>query len=70
MGVWINRILTISGVRSIGIKIYIGNDFVKDEYSRSNRFVIFIANDRSFNIIKEIFTYIFLNTYENNLIQV
>ena len=49
-----DMILTISGVRSIGVYIHIGNDFVKVEFSRSNRFVIFIANDKSFCIIKVI----------------
>ena len=45
--------MTISGVGNIGICIHIGYNFIKVEYSRPDRFVIFIANDRSFWIIKQ-----------------
>ena len=51
-GIRINRSLLLSGVGSFGINIYIGNDFIKVKYSKSNRFVIFIVNDRSFCFIK------------------
>ena len=44
--------LTISEVGSIGIYIHIGKDSIEFEYNRSNRFVMFIANDRSFCIIR------------------
>ena len=50
-GILISRILTISAVRGIEIYIHIGNNRIKIEYSSSNRFVIFVANDRSFCII-------------------
>ena len=36
----------------MGIYIHIGNDFIKIEYSGPNRFVVFIANDKSFSIIQ------------------
>ena len=48
------KILTISGVRSIGIYIYISYNFIEVDYSRPHWFVIFITNDRSFRIIKVI----------------
>ena len=48
------RILTITGVRSIVIYINISCNFIKVEYSGPNWFVLFIANDRSFRIIKVI----------------
>ena len=51
-GVRINRSLTVSGVGSFGINIHIGKDFIKVKYSKSNRFVIFIVNDRSSCFIK------------------
>ena len=51
-GIYIIRIFTISGGRSIGINIYIINNFIKVKYSRPNRCVIFITNDNSFRIIK------------------
>ena len=53
-GIYILRILTISGVRSIGIYIYIRYNFIKVRYRRPNWFVIFIGNDRSVRIIKVI----------------
>ena len=51
--IFVSRILTISVVGSIGIYIHISYNFIS-EYNRPNRLVIFIANDRSFRIIKVI----------------
>ena len=41
----------ISGVRSIGIYIYISYNFIKIKYSRPNWFVLVITNNRSFRIL-------------------
>ena len=53
-GIWINKILTISGVGNIGIYFYIRSNIIKVEYSIPNRCVILIANDRKVCIIKVI----------------